>query len=35
LKRLTLILSARRIEHVLYPVFPPDCAAEDTIKVLE
>jgi peroxiredoxin len=34
LKRLTLILSARRVEHVLYPVFPPDRAAEDTINVL-
>jgi peroxiredoxin len=34
LKRLTLILSAGRVEHVLYPVFPPDRAAEATIEVL-
>ena len=34
LKRLTLILGARRVEQVLYPVFPPDRAAEDTIMVL-
>ena len=34
LKRLTLILSARRVEHVLYPVFPPDRAAEATINIL-
>ncbi|MDQ3779853.1 MAG: peroxiredoxin [Chloroflexota bacterium] len=31
LKRLTLILDAGRIEHVLYPVFPPDADAERVV----
>jgi peroxiredoxin len=34
IKRLTLILQGGRIEHVLYPVFPPDRSAEDTIAWL-
>jgi peroxiredoxin len=34
IKRLTLILRARRIEHVLYPVFPPDQSAAQTIAWL-
>lgn len=34
IKRLTLILQSGRIEHVLYPVFPPDRSAEDTIAWL-
>jgi peroxiredoxin len=29
LKRLTLVLNTGRIEHVFYPVFPPDSHAED------
>jgi peroxiredoxin len=31
IKRLTLVLRAGRIEHVLYPVFPPDQSAAQTI----
>jgi peroxiredoxin len=34
IKRLTLILQGGRIEHVLYPVFPPDRSAEQTINWL-
>jgi peroxiredoxin len=34
LKRLTLVLSAGQVEHVLYPVFPPDRAAGQTIEIL-
>jgi peroxiredoxin len=34
IKRLTLILHAGRIEHVFYPVFPPDQSAEDTLAWL-
>jgi peroxiredoxin len=34
IKRLTLILQGGRIEHVFYPVFPPDQSAEDTIAWL-
>jgi peroxiredoxin len=34
IKRLTLILQGGRIEHVLYPVFPPDRSAEETIAWL-
>jgi peroxiredoxin len=34
IKRLTLILQGGRIEHVLYPVFPPDRSAEQTIAWL-
>ena len=28
-KRLTLVLQGGRIEHVFYPVFPPDRSAAD------
>lgn len=34
LRRLTLVLRAGRIEHVLYPVFPPDRAAVDVLAVI-
>jgi len=34
IKRLTLILRAGRIEHVLYPVFPSDRNAQDVIDWL-
>jgi peroxiredoxin len=34
IKRLTLILRDGRVEHVFYPVFPPDRSAEDTIAWL-
>jgi peroxiredoxin len=34
IKRLTLVLRGGRIEHVLYPVFPPDQSAEDTVAWL-
>jgi hypothetical protein len=34
IKRLILILQGGRIEHVLYPVFPPDRSAEQTINWL-
>ncbi|HEX5080333.1 MAG TPA: peroxiredoxin [Geminicoccaceae bacterium] len=34
IKRLTLVLRAGRIEHVFYPVFPPDRSAADTIAWL-
>jgi peroxiredoxin len=35
IKRLTLIVRAQRIEHVLYPVFPPDESAAQVIRWLE
>lgn len=35
LKRLTLVLSDTRIEHVFYPVFPPDEHADEVIDWLE
>ena len=35
LKRLTLIVRGGRIEHVFYPVFPPDKSAEDVLRWLE
>jgi peroxiredoxin len=35
LKRLTLIVRNGVIEHVFYPVFPPDKNAEDVLKWLE
>lgn len=35
LKRLTLVLSDGRIEHVFYPVFPPDEHAEEVARWLE
>jgi peroxiredoxin len=31
IKRLTIVASAGRIEHVFYPVFPPDTHAEEVI----
>jgi peroxiredoxin len=31
IKRLTIVASAGRIEHVFYPVFPPDTPAEEVI----
>ena len=34
LKRLTLILSNRKIEKVFYPVFPPDKHAEEVVTWL-
>src|SRR4051794_21081012 len=34
LKRFTLVLSDARIEHVLYPVFPPDRHAEEVLAWL-
>ena len=35
IKRLTLVASAGRIEHVFYPVFPPDKHAEEVIAWLK
>ena len=35
MKRLTLIVSEGRIEHVLYPVFPPDRSAADVATWLK
>lgn len=35
LKRLTLVLRGGRIEHVFYPVFPPDEHAEDVLQWVE
>lgn len=35
LKRLTLVIGSRRIEHVFYPVFPPDSHAEEVLDWLE
>jgi peroxiredoxin len=34
LKRLTLVIRGRRIEHAFYPVFPPDQSAEQVIQWL-
>jgi peroxiredoxin len=34
LRRLTLVIKDGRIEHVIYPVFPPDRAATDVLAVL-
>jgi peroxiredoxin len=34
LKRLTLIVRQGRIEHVFYPVFPPDIHAQEVIAWL-
>jgi peroxiredoxin len=34
IKRLTLVLQGGRIEHVFYPVFPPDQSAEQTLAWL-
>jgi peroxiredoxin len=35
LKRLTLIVRGGRIEHVFYPVFPPDKNAEEVLRWLK
>lgn len=35
LKRLTLVLSDARVEHVFYPVFPPDEHADEVVDWLE
>ncbi len=35
LRRATLVVSSGRVEHVLYPVFPPDRSAETTLAWLE
>ncbi len=35
IKRLTIVASAGRIEHVFYPVFPPDTHAEQVIAWLK
>ena len=35
LKRLTLIVKDGRIEHVFYPVFPPDKHADEVIAWLK
>ena len=35
IKRLTLIVRDQRIEHVFYPVFPPDASAAQVIDWLE
>jgi len=35
LKRLTLVVRNGRIEHVFYPVFPPDKHAEEVIAWLK
>jgi hypothetical protein len=32
LKRLTMVISKHRIEHVFYPVFPPDRSASDVVE---
>lgn len=34
LKRLTMVFSEHRIEHVFYPVFPPDRSASDVVDWL-
>lgn len=34
LRRLTMVLVDGHVEHVLYPVFPPDRAAEDVLTLL-
>ena len=34
LKRLTMVISEHQIEHVFYPVFPPDRIASDVIDRL-
>jgi len=32
LKRFTLVLEDGKVEHVFYPVFPPDRSATDVIE---
>jgi len=34
-KRLTLVMHGDRIEHVFYPIFPPDAHAEEVVEWLE
>jgi len=34
LKRLTMVISEHRIDHVFYPVFPPDRSASDVVEWL-
>lgn len=34
LRRLTLVIKDGRVEHVIYPVFPPDQAATDVLAIL-
>ena len=34
LKRLTMVISEHRIEHIFYPVFPPDRSASDVVAWL-
>jgi peroxiredoxin len=34
LKRLTMVISEHRIEHVFHPVFPPDRSASDVVEWL-
>jgi peroxiredoxin len=34
LKRLTLVIRDDRIEHVFYPVFPPDRSADEVLEWL-
>jgi len=34
LKRLTLVITDGRVEHVFYPVFPPDSHAEEVLRWL-
>jgi peroxiredoxin len=34
LRRLTLVVRAGRVEHVFYPVFPPDRHAEEVLAWL-
>ncbi|MGI8522320.1 MAG: hypothetical protein ACR2K3_03275 [Nocardioides sp.] len=33
-RRLTLVIKDGRVEHVIYPVFPPDQAATDVLAIL-
>jgi len=35
IKRLTLIVRSNKIEHVFYPIFPPDKHAEEVIAWLK
>jgi peroxiredoxin len=35
LKRFTLVIREGRVEHVFYPVFPPDRHAEQVLRWLE
>jgi peroxiredoxin len=34
-KRLTMVLSGNRVEHVFYPIFPPDKHAEEVLDWLK